>query len=182
VNEIAQHRTSRLTVIAWLSGIAGLVKLVGLPIFVWALLDEASSWFASPQAAPLSPEWLARLARFVTGQLHVFVAFWMLLGLLMVVAAAGISRRRAWARTGLAAVCWFGLFEAPLVAAFIYSVRRMLLRPGVAGGESLASSLASRFWASLAWLVIYVVLLILLKTTNQGDRTDGQAEGQSHGS
>lgn len=137
---------------------------------------------ADPHGLPLSPAWLARAAGFVVGQLQVFVAFWMLLGLFMIVGAVNLRRRRPWARVGLEAVCWFGILEAPLVAAFIYSVRRTLLRAGVAGGDALASSLASRFWVSLAWLGIYVVLLILLKRTDQGDRTHGQAEGQSEGS
>lgn len=177
--DIRQHRTRRVAVVAWSFIIAGLAKLVGLPLFVWALLDEAAFLSSDPDPLSLSPGWLARAARFVVDHVHFFVAFWMLLGLFMIFAAAGLLRRRPWGRVGLVAVCWFGILEAPLVAAFIYSVRQMLLRPGVAGGDSLASSLVSRFWASVAWLGIYVMLLILLRGTNQGDRTHGQAEGQS---
>jgi hypothetical protein len=162
--------------------VAGLAKVVGLPLFIRALADEAAFLSSDPHGQPLAPGWLARSAGFVVGHLNVFVAFWVLLGLFMIVGAAGLRWRKPWAPAGLKAVCWFGVLEAPLVAAFIYSVRGMLLRAGVAGGDALASSLASRFWVSLAWLGVYVVLLILLKRTDQGDRTHGQAEGQSEGS
>jgi hypothetical protein len=170
----------RVTVAAWSFGLAGLAKLVGLPFFIWVLADEAAFLTSNQNAPALEPGWLALSARFVVGHLHAFVAFWMLLGLFMIAGAANL-RRRPWARLGLEAVCWFGFFEALLVAGFIYSVRRMLLDAGVAGGDSLASSLVSRFWVSLAWLGVYVALLILLKRTDQGDGAHGQAEGQSEG-
>jgi hypothetical protein len=160
-------------VIAWLSIIAGLVKLFGLPLFVWSLRDEAAFLSSGAQVLPLSPEWLAGSARFVVDHLPFFVAFWMCLGLFMIVAAAGLLRRRPWARVGLGLVCWFGLLEAALVAAFIYSVRHMLLRLRMAAGDVLESSLVSRFWASLAWLGVYMILLVLLRSANEGDLRAG---------
>ena len=168
----------RATLIAWPFILAGLGKLAGLPPFIFAIRDEAAFLSDDPQALALSPAWLAGVARFVVDHLQAFVAFWMLVGLFMIVAAAALLRRRPWARVALEAVCWFGILEAPIVAGFIYSVRRMLLRGEAAGGGSLASSLVSRFWASLAWLGIYVTLLVLLKRANPGDRVHGQAEGQ----
>lgn len=176
---VTQHRPGHVTLAASSFVVAGLAKLVALPLFIRALAGEAAFLSAEAHGPALSPAWLARAAVFVVGHLNVFIALWMLLGLFMIVGAAGLGRRSPWARVGLEAVCWFGCLEAPLVAAFIYSVRAMLRRAEVAGGAALASSLASRFWVSLAWLGVYVVLLILLKRTDQGERTDGQAEGQS---
>jgi hypothetical protein len=160
---------------------AGAVKLVGLPLLIWPLRSEAACLAAEPPAAALSPLWLARSAGFVVGQLHLFLTFWMLLGLFMIVAGAGLPRERGWARAGLGLVCWFGMFEAVSVAAFIEAVRRMLLRSDVAGSGPLAAALPPRFWIALAWLGVYVILLILLKRSGQGERADGQAAGQSQG-
>jgi hypothetical protein len=170
VRDIREHPPRRVAALAWSFIIAGLVKLIGLPLFVWALLDEGRFLFSDANASVLSPAWLARVARLVVDHLPYFVAFWMLLGLFMIVAAGNLLRRRRWARLGLEAVCWFGILEASLVAAFIESVRRMLLRGSEAGGDLLASSLVSRFWVSLSWLGIYVILLVLLKRAGQGDR------------
>ena len=175
------QRPGHAPLIAWSFMVAGLGKLVGLPLFVWALRDEAAPLFSDPEAPPLSPGWLARAAGFVVGHLHFFVAFWMLLGLFMIAAAAGFLRGKPWARVGLVLVCWFGIFEASLVAVFIYSVRHALQSLRMSAGDALASSLLSRFWVSLAWLGLYAILLILLRGSNQGDRTHAQDEGQSQG-
>jgi hypothetical protein len=173
---------SRVALAVWLSIAAGLVKLVGLPLFLWPLRTEAALLSSERLAPALSPAWLARAARAVADGLDLFLAFWMLLGLLMIVAAAGLKRGRRWGRVGLQAICWFGVLEASGVAAFIDAVRRMLLRAEAAGGEALAASLASRFWAALAWLLVYVTILSLLRAASRGDRTHGQAQGQSPGS
>lgn len=165
---------------AW-SVAAGALKAAGLPFLIWPLREGATFLIEGSPDASLSPVWLARAAGLVIDRLHLFLAFWVLLGLFMVLAGAALPRGRSWARTGLEVVCWFGMFEAISVAAFIEAVRRMLLRSEVAGSGPLAAALPSRFWIALAWLGVYVILLILLKRSGQGERADGQAAGQSQG-
>jgi hypothetical protein len=160
---------------------AGLVKLVGLPLLIWPLRAAGARLLHDPPDPALTPVRLARAAAFLVEHLHYFVAFWMLLGLLLMVAGAGLLRRRPWARPALEIVCWFGLFEATAVAAFLHAVRRMLLRSGVDGGQTLAAALVPRFGVGLAWFGVYVLLLILLRRSGHGERADGQAEGQSPG-
>ncbi|MGH9748701.1 MAG: hypothetical protein ACRD5D_04140 [Candidatus Polarisedimenticolia bacterium] len=159
---------------------AGAVKLVGLPILIWSLTTRAAFLAADPPDPSLQPARLARSAGFLVEHLHVFMAFWVLLGLFMVVAGAALLRRRVWARVGLEIVCWFGLLEATSVAVFIQAVRRMLLRSAVAGADTLAAALVPRHRVGLALLGVYVVLLILLKRS-QGDGRNGETEGQSQG-
>src|SRR6266446_4879339 len=117
---VRSQRPKRVTVIGWFWIVAGVVKAITLAHYLRSLRGQLLDAHDTALALRFAPPWFAQSVSFVVGHLDAFGVFWVALGAFMVLAGASLLRGRPWARLGLELVCWFGLLEAPLVAAFLY--------------------------------------------------------------
>jgi len=160
-----RERPKLVTTIGWFWVIAGIVKATTLTFYLHSLRGQLLDPHDTALALRSVPSWFAQAVSFVFGHLEAFNAFWVALGVFMVIAGAFVLRGRSWAHLGLELVCWFGLFEAPFVGAFLYFMGRSFSSYGLPAADRLASQVFKGIWICAGWLTIYVVVLVLLRDT-----------------
>jgi hypothetical protein len=157
------QRPKRVARIGWFWVVAGAVKGITLPFYLRSLGSQLPDPQDIAVALSPAPSWLGQAILFASRHISAFAAFWVALAVFVVLAGASVLRGRSWARFGLELVCWFGLLEAPLVAAFLYLTGRTLSSSDLPAMDRLAAQVFRGIWACAAWLAIYVVGLVLLR-------------------
>jgi hypothetical protein len=160
-----RERPRLVTAIGWFWIIAGVVKATTLTFYVRSLGDRLRDPHDTALVLGSDPSWFAQAVSFLIGHLESFSAFWVTLGVFMVIAGACVLQGRSWARLGLEWVCWFGLFEAPFVGAFLSFTLRSLSSHDLPAGDRLASQIFKGIWTCAGWFAVYVVLLVILRNT-----------------
>lgn len=98
----------------------------------------------------------------------------MLLGMGLALCGAGLVERRNWARWGLEALCWAGLFSAVVVGIWIVPAgifqNSLWLGSGWYSLLFLLEELASFAW-TLALAIPWVAMLIILRSSSPRDST-----------
>ena len=159
------QRPKRVARIGWFWVVAGAVKGITLPFYLRSLGSQLPNPHDIAVVFRSAPPWLGQAVLFASRHIGAFAAFWVALAVFVALAGASVLRGRSWARFGLELVCWFGLLEAPLVAAFLYLTGRTLSSSDLPAMERLADQVFEGIWACACWLAIYGVGLVLLRGT-----------------
>jgi hypothetical protein len=161
---MSDQRPPSIAVVGWFWTCAGAGKAIGMTAYLLAL--SRTEGFASLAETGLAhaPPWFAALTSALSRHLAVLAAGWGSLGLFVLAAGGCFLRRNAWARLALEAVCWFGLVEAPVVAAFLYGFLSMAPQSSLRAADRLESLVILGIWICTFWFLVDTVSLMALRS------------------